>query len=616
MADIAELGIKVDTKQVADASKKLAEFGKVAAVAGAATVVALGAIVKKQMEVIDQTSKMAKAIDTTYASLANLKRAGELGGVGLEQINMAAKMLTINIGQAVAGSEAQAKAFKRLGLDAKELSKIPVDERILKINRALEQSVGASERAAVAADIYGAKNALLMKELDPETLKEGARQAKLFGQALSDADALMVEMAGDSLSTFESAATGAAQQLTVALSPAIYALGEAFLDAATEAGGLGDKSKTAAGVMVDVFLAVGDVVDGLHRVISITGSDLAVLAIKSQKYAMLLKLPFVEGAKAQREMLEEIKMLNRAIGEGEDDIANKILTPQFSEAARKRIKEAGIELEAAAKKEAERRKSAEEADKQRQTRWEKYLADQKAMEAAGIQNPFGETGTENAADLLMYGMPYSDWLEGMREKVTTTADMERELTEITKEEQQKRRDEELKTHTETLSAYQNLFGALHGLSEAFGEDQSKGARVLFGISQALAVAQAMLSISAAATALNDPAVTTAQRITNAAAIAGAVSSIVGSVKAVKMQGMAHDGIDSVPKTGTWLLEKGERVMTSETSAKLDKRLDGVGGSNYKIINVIDPAMVGDYLSTDAGEEVVLNIMRKNQREFA
>lgn len=42
-----------------------------------------------------------------------------------------------------------------------------------------------------------------------------------------------------------------------------------------------------------------------------------------------------------------------------------------------------------------------------------------------------------------------------------------------------------------------------------------------------------------------------------------------------LTGMAHSGIDSVPNTGTWLLEKGERVMTSQTSARLDSTLDHI-----------------------------------------
>ena len=131
----------------------------------------------------------------------------------------------------------------------------------------------------------------------------------------------------------------------------------------------------------------------------------------------------------------------------------------------------------------------------------------------------------------------------------------------------------------------------------------------------------MLAISAAAKALNDPAVTTLQRVSNSAIIAAQVGAIVASVKSVQTpSGMAHDGIMSVPKTGTWLLEKGERVTTAETSAKMDRTLDAIanggGKGSTKIINVLDSSLVADYLATDAGQEVVVNIMRRNQREFA
>ncbi|WP_444921162.1 hypothetical protein ACJJID_01425 [Microbulbifer sp. CnH-101-G] len=56
-----------------------------------------------------------------------------------------------------------------------------------------------------------------------------------------------------------------------------------------------------------------------------------------------------------------------------------------------------------------------------------------------------------------------------------------------------------------------------------------------------------------------------------AAAAGAVY-VTGGLAAAKITGMAHDGIDAVPEDGTWLLQKGERVTTSETSAKLDRTL--------------------------------------------
>lgn len=51
--------------------------------------------------------------------------------------------------------------------------------------------------------------------------------------------------------------------------------------------------------------------------------------------------------------------------------------------------------------------------------------------------------------------------------------------------------------------------------------------------------------------------------------------MVAAISAASLSGMAHDGIDAVPETGTWLLQKGERVTTAATSAKLDATLDRV-----------------------------------------
>lgn len=60
-----------------------------------------------------------------------------------------------------------------------------------------------------------------------------------------------------------------------------------------------------------------------------------------------------------------------------------------------------------------------------------------------------------------------------------------------------------------------------------------------------------------------------------AAAATVTTPLVAAISAASMAGMAHSGIDSVPATGTWLLQKGERVVTSQTSAKLDQTLEQV-----------------------------------------
>ncbi|TCL06914.1 phage tail tape measure protein [Sodalis ligni] len=72
----------------------------------------------------------------------------------------------------------------------------------------------------------------------------------------------------------------------------------------------------------------------------------------------------------------------------------------------------------------------------------------------------------------------------------------------------------------------------------------------------------------------------------AAAAAGVLALGVGSA----LKGQAHDGLDSVPETGTWLLQRGERVVTSQTSAKLDATLERVNKDANTGANIYSPTI--------------------------
>lgn len=60
----------------------------------------------------------------------------------------------------------------------------------------------------------------------------------------------------------------------------------------------------------------------------------------------------------------------------------------------------------------------------------------------------------------------------------------------------------------------------------------------------------------------------------AAAGMTATYSLAQGLAAAGVMGMAHDGLDSVPRTGTFLLERGERVIKKEDNKRLEKFLDG------------------------------------------
>jgi len=139
-----------------------------------------------------------------------------------------------------------------------------------------------------------------------------------------------------------------------------------------------------------------------------------------------------------------------------------------------------------------------------------------------------------------------------------------------------------------LQAASSVFGDLAGMSKSFAGEQSSIYKTMFAVSKAFAIADSIVQISAGiAKAANNP---WPINLGAMATVAAATAGIVSSIQSVAMVGMAHDGIDSVPKEGTWLLNKGERVTTAETSAKLDRTLDNVQksqGGGAPIVNLYE-----------------------------
>lgn len=76
-------------------------------------------------------------------------------------------------------------------------------------------------------------------------------------------------------------------------------------------------------------------------------------------------------------------------------------------------------------------------------------------------------------------------------------------------------------------------------------------------------------------------------MTAAMAVAQPMATAVGTISA-GMVGMAHSGIDTVPTEGTWLLDKGERVYTNESVAKLDAMYDMIANQQGQQGTTIAP----------------------------
>lgn len=112
-----------------------------------------------------------------------------------------------------------------------------------------------------------------------------------------------------------------------------------------------------------------------------------------------------------------------------------------------------------------------------------------------------------------------------------------------------------------------------GVQLLVGKATQAGAATALGANAAAMSLQAGLNAyaSTAAIPIIGPAAAPAAMAT-ALTVTGPLAQAVGMTA---LSGMAHDGIDSVPEDGSWFLQKGERVTTAQTSAKLDAMLSRI-----------------------------------------
>jgi len=104
--------------------------------------------------------------------------------------------------------------------------------------------------------------------------------------------------------------------------------------------------------------------------------------------------------------------------------------------------------------------------------------------------------------------------------------------------------------------------------------------------------QQMAAINAFASTAAIPIVGPAMAPAAAAAALAATTPMVGAVSSLALAGMAHDGIDNIPKEGTWLLDRGERVVDRRTNSDLkDYLADRKGGGGAPQITIHAPVTV-------------------------
>lgn len=217
---------------------------------------------------------------------------------------------------------------------------------------------------------------------------------------------------------------------------------------------------------------------------------------------------------------------------------------------------------------------------------------------------------------------YAALLEAHQEYRDAMAAIDVDYNMQAKELAEMQRDDQLSMYGSLLSQAGAVWGSMTQMVKDAAGEGSAAYKAMFLAQQAIAIGQAIINTELGATkALAEGGMIMGVPAATMVRAMGYAS--VGLIAAQTIQGMAHDGIDNIPKEGTWLLDKGERVVDSRTNADLKNYLANGGGSGGDVNITVHVTDSGVSTQSNQNEQkqlgqmignAVRTIIRQEQRQ--
>ena len=241
-------------------------------------------------------------------------------------------------------------------------------------------------------------------------------------------------------------------------------------------------------------------------------------------------------------------------------------------------------------------------------RWQMNNEQQDGYSQLGDSLSSARSGIENN-EYLSETEKYQQLNDAYRVYLDSKKALTEEYAQQEAEYAQYQHDNQLSMYGSLLSQAGTVWGDMTQMVKDAAGEGSAAYKAMFLAQQAIAIGQAIINTELGATkALAEGGMIMGMPAATMVRAMGYAS--VGLIAAQTIQGMAHDGIDNIPKEGTWLLDKGERVVDSRTNADLKSYLangGGSGGGDVKISQSITFADGGAKVDTEGQKEIAQSL---------
>ena len=555
---------------------------------------------------IDKQAKFATRLGVSVQELQALSFSAQLAGISTENFNLSAQRMTRRVAEATQGLGEAQGALKELGISAISFSKLPLAEQMEILADKFGKVKGESNKLRLAFKLFDSEGTAVLQMLKggSDAMRAQAQEAKTLGLVLNDQAVAAATKFKDEMTRAQSAVKGMSNTIGGELMPILTGLLERFTGFMLESSGkwkkwtnniivglvfVWDRFKQLASFLslfvllpALIFTALATELrlwgERIIRTLGAVGSGLADFAIWSKRKIKSIwtredvgsfadevgrgfKMAFENAGKEMDESEEKVRAKLQGFGDvvrGQMDLAFDFNFDGMVEKAEAAVNSIKVVAQVAAAGIAETGVVLNEFWESMKHAGEDFFSTEKLLYDAFAVG-FMET----------MNMAITSISQGMATTILEGGKMTKVFRDITKQvlKQLLSMVIELGIRWAALQLANKIGARQTGLAEG------KKAIALAGANGTASWAAAPWPINAGAPAFGAAMSATA---------AGFVSGIAG---------IAHGGLDNVPSESTFLLQKGERVLSPNQNSDLTSFLSGKGGGGGGGVNIANLEVV-------------------------
>lgn len=528
------------------------------------------ALAKQTAEANDKIQKLSDQTGQSTRFLSRMAAASEFSGVKFETTAKAVEKIAIQMVEAEAGNIKAAAAFARLGIETRD-----ADGQLRSVDQILPQMANgfagmenATERSAVAAALLGEEGAQLQRLFvgGAAGLAAMMAEADRFGTVVGENAGQSAALFNDSLTRMQMAFAGVRNTIAERLMPTLSGF---FNNFAYWIADNREKIADWARVGVEMMAKLAEygayagalLVDswrGLQMVWQVLRLGFAALveAVVTGIDWLIEKTRDMMAALNFRGMFDEaLAGVDRFRGDASAAIEDMRRLGDTAYTELDRLANQGLAVE----------RVGAFVDQAKGWLADLQLAAQPQLEMDEEQRGIYPFTGEEIARSQENAASYLEWLEAFKEEQAEKQERAKQKDAKAEAVDTKKRQDDQK----------KALADMHTHMQAFGE---KGFQLAKGIQAAQAVMDTHEAAIAAYKAMAGiPIIGPALGVAAAAAAIAYGTARVAAIKSAEYGGAAHGGLGYVPREQTYLLDRGERVLSPRQNRDLTDYLEGGAG---------------------------------------